>query len=88
MNIKKQDRHGVRTASDLERKYNFTRMEQAAGIAEEAAGIAEEANKAAKNAAEVAASTAQMVVSPEFKSDMAEYVISVLPRYNGEVELL
>lgn len=81
MNIKKQDRHGVRTASDLERKYNFTKMEQAAGIAEEA-------NKAAKNAAELAASTAQMVVSPEFKSDMAEYVISVLPRYNGEVELL
>ena len=80
-NEMKQDRQGVRTPADLERKYNFQKMAKAADTAEAA-------KRTAEAAAKTASYTAQRVDSPEFKQELVTAVIEALPRYKGEVELL
>ena len=61
--MSKQDRQGARTASDLERKYNFGEtFAEVMGLADDAKRAAEDAKNAADNASNAVGSLDQEAI--------------------------
>lgn len=71
MFLKKQDRQGVRTAADLDRRYNIKKVE---GVASDSLKVAISANTAAEESKKVASSAQTEVSDKVSKTDNSQVV--------------